>query len=65
MMHPIIYFEAATDLQHHSTINWALVLTFDLCFRFCLEGYYPLDPNNKNKYIISDDYIPVWKVRQL
>ncbi|VVC37553.1 Tubulin-tyrosine ligase/Tubulin polyglutamylase [Cinara cedri] len=37
----------------------------DILFRFCPEKYEPFDPNNIDKYVIGDDYLPTWKVPSL
>jgi len=34
-------------------------------FRFCTEKYHPFDPKNIEKYVIGDDYLPIWKVPSL
>lgn len=36
-----------------------------LYFRFCPEKYHPFDPQNIDKYVIGDDYLPIWKVPSL
>ena len=30
--------------------------------RFCPEKYYPFDPAVRDKYVVGDDYLPMWKV---
>jgi tubulin monoglycylase TTLL15 len=37
----------------------------DILFRYCPEKYYPFDPNNVDKYIVGDDYLPTWEVPSL
>ncbi|XP_076462884.1 putative tubulin polyglutamylase ttll-15 [Babylonia areolata] len=37
----------------------------DALFRFCPEEYYPFDPNILDKYVVHDDYLPLWKIRSL
>ncbi|XP_065217013.1 probable tubulin polyglutamylase ttll-15 [Planococcus citri] len=37
----------------------------DILFRFCPDKYYPFDPENRNKYVIGDDYLPIWEVQSL
>lgn len=37
----------------------------DILFRFCPVKYYPFDPDNVDKYIVGDDYLPIWKVPSL
>ncbi|XP_050529493.1 probable tubulin polyglutamylase ttll-15 [Daktulosphaira vitifoliae] len=37
----------------------------DILFRFCPEKYHPFDPNNVDKYVIGDDYLPTWNVPSL
>ncbi|CAH1113677.1 unnamed protein product [Psylliodes chrysocephalus] len=34
----------------------------DIMLRFCPEKYLPFDSENLDKYVIGDDYFPVWKV---
>ncbi|KAF7283992.1 hypothetical protein GWI33_022809 [Rhynchophorus ferrugineus] len=33
--------------------------------RFCPIKYYPFDPNNLDKYVVGDDYLPTWEVPAL
>ncbi|XP_060532084.1 probable tubulin polyglutamylase ttll-15 [Cylas formicarius] len=33
--------------------------------RFCSEKYYPFDPNNLDKYVVGDDYLPIWELPAL
>lgn len=33
--------------------------------RFCPHEYYPFDPEDIRKYVITNDYLPVWKVDSL
>ncbi|XP_030764758.1 tubulin polyglutamylase TTLL6 [Sitophilus oryzae] len=33
--------------------------------RFCPSKYYPFDPNNLDKYVVGDDYLPIWEVPAL
>lgn len=33
--------------------------------RFCTEKYHPFDPENLNKYVVGDDYLPTWEVPDL
>ncbi|PVD23562.1 hypothetical protein C0Q70_16834 [Pomacea canaliculata] len=37
----------------------------DILFRFCPQEYYPFDPQNRDKYVVGDDYLPMWKVSSL
>ncbi|RZC32594.1 tubulin polyglutamylase TTLL4 [Asbolus verrucosus] len=37
----------------------------DVLLRFCPVKYYPFDPNNLDKYVVGDDYLPVWEVPAL
>ncbi len=37
----------------------------DWLVRFCPDEYYPFDKNNINSYVITDDYMPPWKVESL
>jgi len=37
----------------------------DILLRFCPEKYHPFDPENKDKYVVHDDYLPSWKVPSL
>lgn len=39
--------------------------TGDILFRFCPVKYEPFDADNVNKYIVGDDYLPIWKVPSL
>lgn len=37
----------------------------DILFRYCPVKYYPFDPENLDKYIVGDDYLPTWEVEAL
>ncbi|CAG0920779.1 unnamed protein product [Notodromas monacha] len=37
----------------------------EVLFRFCPAEYYPFDPVNLDKYVVGDDYLPLWKVPSL
>ncbi|XP_025205839.1 tubulin polyglutamylase ttll6 isoform X1 [Melanaphis sacchari] len=37
----------------------------DILFRFCPEKYHPFNPDNIDKYVIGDDYLPTWEVPSL
>lgn len=37
----------------------------DILFRFCPVQYYPFDADTVDKYIVGDDYLPIWKVPSL
>lgn len=36
-----------------------------LICRFCPHEYYPFDKNDIDKYVVGDDYLPIWKVSDL
>jgi len=33
--------------------------------RFCPKKYHPFNPDNIDKYVIGDDYLPTWEVPSL
>jgi tubulin monoglycylase TTLL15 len=37
----------------------------DVLFRYCPQKYYPFDPENVDKYVVGDDYLPTWEVPSL
>lgn len=37
----------------------------DVLFRYCPQKYHPFDPENVDKYIVGDDYLPTWDVPSL
>ncbi|CAB3227814.1 unnamed protein product [Arctia plantaginis] len=37
----------------------------DVLFRYCPSKYYPFDPNDLDKYVIRDKYLPTWEVPSL
>lgn len=37
----------------------------DVLFRFCPIEYYPFDPEILDKYVVGDDYLPIWNVPSL
>ncbi|CAG5043659.1 unnamed protein product [Parnassius apollo] len=39
--------------------------TGDILFRYCPAKYYPFDPKNLDKYVVGDDYLPIWEVPSL
>ncbi|XP_041352291.1 probable tubulin polyglutamylase ttll-15 [Gigantopelta aegis] len=41
------------------------VLEGDVLFRFCIKDYYPFDQNILEKYVVKDDYTPVWQLPSL
>lgn len=43
----------------------AYIYKGDILFRYCPQKYYPFDAKNVDKYIVGDDYLPVWDVPSL
>lgn len=41
------------------------VYTADVLFRFCPVKYYPFDREVVDKYVVGDDYLPIWNVPSL
>lgn len=37
----------------------------DILFRFCPVKYHPFDPTVLDKYVVGDDYLPIWEVPSL
>ena len=37
----------------------------DILFRFCPVKYHPFDSKDVDKYIVGDDYLPIWQVDSL
>lgn len=37
----------------------------DVLFRFCPIKYYPFTPDVLDKYVVGDDYLPIWNVPSL
>lgn len=37
----------------------------DILFRYCSQKYHPFDPENVDKYIVGDNYIPTWEMPSL
>lgn len=37
----------------------------DALFRFCPDEYYPFLSSSLNKYVVGDDYLPMWQVPSL
>ena len=50
-----------------TSINPLRVYTYegDYLFRFCNTVYEPFDADNKKKYVVGDDYRPIWKMESL
>lgn len=44
---------------------WLLSINLLFLFRFCPAKYYPFDHNVLDKYIVGDDYLPIWEVPAL
>ncbi len=40
----------------------AYIYEGDWLIRFCLDKYYPFDQTNRDSYVISDRYLPPWKM---
>ena len=34
----------------------------DVLLRFCRTKYHPFDPEDRDKYVVGDDYLPSWEV---
>ena len=34
----------------------------EMLVRFCSKDYYPVDYNDVDKYVVGDDYTPMWEV---
>ena len=45
--------------------SYSLLRFVSVSFRFCPEKYYPFDPEKILKYVVTDDYLPIWKVEEL
>lgn len=41
------------------------IYIFKRISRFCPEKYHPFNPDNIDKYVIGDDYLPTWEVPSL
>lgn len=37
----------------------------DVLIRFCPEDYHPFDATNVDKYVVGDDYTPIWEIKSL
>uniref|UniRef100_A0A1I7T4J6 Tubulin--tyrosine ligase-like protein 9 n=1 Tax=Caenorhabditis tropicalis TaxID=1561998 RepID=A0A1I7T4J6_9PELO len=37
----------------------------DVLIRFCPEDYHPFDVKNVDKYVVGDDYTPIWEIKSL
>lgn len=37
----------------------------DVLLRFCPQKLKPFDPNNLDKYVVGDDYLPIWEVEKI
>jgi len=42
-----------------------IIYIFKCISRFCPEKYHPFNPDNIDKYVIGDDYLPTWEVPSL
>ena len=43
----------------------AYIYDGDILFRFCPNQYHPFDANDVDKYVVGDDYLPIWEVPSL
>ncbi|KAK7482682.1 hypothetical protein BaRGS_00026091 [Batillaria attramentaria] len=41
------------------------IIQGDALIRFCPDEYYPFDSKARGKYVVHDDYLPMWKVPSL
>ncbi|XP_067942028.1 probable tubulin polyglutamylase ttll-15 [Watersipora subatra] len=41
------------------------IIDHEFLLRFCYEEYYPFDASNVNKYIVADEYTPIWEIPSL
>lgn len=41
------------------------ILESEALFRFCSHDYYPFDARDIKKYVVGDDYTPVWEIPSL
>ncbi|XP_071503433.1 probable tubulin polyglutamylase ttll-15 [Diadema antillarum] len=41
------------------------LLQDEMLIRFCAKDYHPIDFSDVNKYVVGDDYTPVWKMPSL
>uniref|UniRef100_A0A915JDU3 Uncharacterized protein n=1 Tax=Romanomermis culicivorax TaxID=13658 RepID=A0A915JDU3_ROMCU len=50
-----------------TSINPLIIYTFDgeVLVRFCPKDYNPFDANDIDKYVIGDDYTPLWEIPSL
>ncbi|KAK6186581.1 hypothetical protein SNE40_008595 [Patella caerulea] len=50
-----------------TSINPLRVYTVDgdVLFRFCAKNYYPFDSKDRAKYVVGDDYTPMWQIPSL
>lgn len=37
----------------------------DVLIRFCPDDYHPFDVKNVDKYVVGDDYTPIWEIKSL
>lgn len=42
--------------------KWDWILKLTDFYRFCSHDYYPFDARDVKKYVVGDDYTPVWEV---
>ena len=42
-----------------------IIICHFVFFRFCSKLYEPFDEKDVDKYVVGDDYIPIWKMPSL
>lgn len=55
----IVFFVVSIESELQMRLNSCI--EYD-CFRFCSHDYYPFDARDIKKYVVGDDYTPVWEV---
>lgn len=52
------------DVYFICVLRRVTLYDFIFHFRFCPQKYHPFDATILEKYVVNDNYLPVWKVRK-
>ena len=64
---PVLYMlKLHVDIDIVQYIKSLRIVFFCFFFaRFCPDEYYPFEPTNINKYVITDEYKPPWEIPKM
>ena len=51
--------------EFSSQLDVYVIVICNIFYRFCPVNYYPFDAEKKDKYVVGDDYTPIWEIPSL